>query len=309
MNFASEKQNRAYAQYFDHVCSINPGSSSSNSTYSRLPTANAASELFSKSGLPRQSLLKIWDMIHQKSMSSSMDQNSFNVGLRLIAIAQHQIRQHYHSLANLQFENDQKYGALKQAIDVSSYRGMMILPGFLNLNLMSLDEGNSWVPWFEGFEEVWVQTGYFLESDMNESQPSVDGFRANFMVSPVDMDNWLQPSFHGLEFVDDHVSKSSALDFFLKSQLNRPILIAIFNLLKLENKHKLSKYEFCVFVFWIFECKAVISRSFALSPEMLPKALLIDLIPPNSRPKVKDYSVVIIFFSFIYSSNFYNILG
>jgi hypothetical protein len=95
VRFLTDTEKRYYQSLFDSVCP-------SSATF-QLPTGQAVAELFAKSGLSSTIMARIWDMLTMSSTSSSMigkqqqqqqqqqqqfDQNTFNCGLRLIAMAQ-----------------------------------------------------------------------------------------------------------------------------------------------------------------------------------------------------------------------------
>ena len=79
---SSEPERRAYEEYFRRI--------SPKNSIVPFPSKSSVFDLYrNKTGLPGDHLSKIWDIVG--SNSNTIDQNTFNVGLRLIALGQNGI--------------------------------------------------------------------------------------------------------------------------------------------------------------------------------------------------------------------------
>ena len=84
VQFQSDVEKLVYVDYFN---AISPAGSQHSLSLFQFPSAISVQTFFRLSKLPKHVLQKIWDYVDQGAMTM-FDQNTFNVGLRMIAIAQ-----------------------------------------------------------------------------------------------------------------------------------------------------------------------------------------------------------------------------
>ena len=262
--FQSDTQKRAYSDYFARIPQSNSTSGSTSSLFGALPQAHAVLSLFKKSGLPGIVLNRLWDMIHQSgTLQSSMDQNSVNVGLRLIAMAQYQLRHHFAQCA--------QHG-------VQLPTNWFLMPSCVNMNLMSLKDGDALVPWLEGHDEVLVQAGiewikfpcFILENERQQ-------YQTHF--------NQLLGQSGGAGSGKPRISVEVALNFLALSNVPRDMLVRVTKYCDLDKDAHLDFEEFSMSMFYTYQLLAVRQQiGFGTSLDnYMPDCVMVDVIPPPKR--------------------------